>query len=325
MVNAHCHIELSFLRGRIARGCGFAGFADAMSTIRLEATPERRLEAAAYWDAKMFQEGVTAVGDICNAATMFELKLHSKIHYHNFIELFGLRVTDCSPIAAIVEAAEAAHLPFSPTPHAAYSLQDVPFRQVAAAGDPLSIHFMESRGEAELFRGEGPLHDRNVREGITIDFARYGSPARRIVESVAPDKKLLLVHNTFAGRDDIRFIEKHFKGGATWVLCPRSNDFIERARPPAALLHEMGVRVAVGTDSLASNESLSMVEELKMLPDIPLEERLRWATINGARALGIDSWAGSFETGKRPGAVLLTGIDWDAMQLTAASRSRRII
>ena len=192
--------------------------------------------------------------------------------------------------------------------------------------NPLSIHFMESPGEQELFEGRGRLHARNLESGVGIDFAGYGSPASRIVASVPPDKNILLIHNTFVDEEVIDRIESHFEPGrVTWVLCPRSNDFIEGAHPPATLLHRKGVRIAIGTDSLASNETLSMPGEMKLLPEISLHDRIRWATLTGAEALGIDSWAGSFTPGKRPGAILLTGIDLGSMTLRTDAASRRIV
>ena len=180
MVNAHCHLELSYLRGRIARGCGFAGFADTIARARNETAPQQRIEAAAYWNARMEHDGIVAVGDICNGTSTFELKRNSRIHYHNFIEGFGLRTTDFSFLRRIAAESEALGLSASVTPHATYSLQDAAFRAIAAAGNPLSVHFMESRGEQELFEERGPLHERNLREGVTIDFVGYRSPAGRI-------------------------------------------------------------------------------------------------------------------------------------------------
>lgn len=211
------------------------------------------------------------------------------------------------------------------TPHSAYSLQDAPFRAVAAESHRLSVHFMESRSEAELYRARGPLHERNLRERVTIDFAGYGSPARRILDSVPPDRPLLLVHGTFASRQEIESLAERFGDRLSWVLCPRSNDYIEGARPPVETLRRAGVRIALGTDSLSSNETLSIVEELKMLRSVPLDEALRWATLGGAEALGIDLWAGSFVPGKRPGAVLLGGIDFHTTTLRDDAFSRRIL
>ena len=325
MVNAHCHSELSYLRGKIAPGGGFAEFARTISAVRHESTPEERLSAADYWNARMYREGVTAVGDICNGDTTFALKKKSAIYYHSFIEYFGLAVTDFSRTDSIAGEARQAGLPCSVTPHATYSLQDASFRRIAAEGDLLSIHFMESRAETELFHNTGPLYQQNREKGTDIDFVHYGSPGGRITASVPRDKNILLVHNTFADHETVERIEDHFTRRPTWVLCPRSNRHIENAVPPVNMLRSAGVRIAVGTDSLASNEDLSLIEELKMFRDVPLRELFTWATVNGAEALGIADRAGSFEPGKKPGAVLVTGIDWERGCLTPGSQTRRIL
>ena len=139
------------------------------------------------------------------------------------------------------------------------------------------------------------------------------------------DRPLLLVHGTFASQQEIESLAERFGDRLSWVLCPRSNDYIEGARPPVETLRRAGVRSALGTDSLSSNETLSIVEELKMLRSVPLDEALRWATLGGAEALGIDLWAGSFVPGKRPGAVLLGGIDFRTTTLRDDAFSRRIL
>ena len=173
-VNAHCHLELSYLKGRIARGGGLAAFADAIASERGKTSPEERAAAAAYWDCRMFRDGVTAVGDICNGTSTFPLKRKSPVHYHNFVECFGLRAQDFTPMRTVLRECTGSGLEGSLTPHSTYSLQDAPFRAVAAESHRLSVHFMESRSEAELYRARGPLHERNLRERVTIDFAGYG-------------------------------------------------------------------------------------------------------------------------------------------------------
>ena len=119
-------------------------------------------------------------------------------------------------------------------------------------------------------------------------------------------------------------ILSHFTGRVTWVLCPRSNRYISRMEPPVELLRRKGVNIAVGTDSLASNTSLDMVAELRALGNVPLEELLDWVTLNGAMALGLGERFAGFEKGSASGAVLLSGVDWDSMALTDASRTERI-
>ena len=325
MVNAHCHLELSYLRGKIGRGCGFAGFADAISRVRHEASEADRVAAAGYWQSRMEYDGVVAVGDICNGNSTFGIKSNSRIHYYNFIEGFGLNTKDFRFLDRVKSEAKAAGLTVSITPHSTYSLQDASFRELAAAGERLSIHFMESRAEAELFHGRGTLYERNVRLGVDVDFVKYGSPTGRILASVPQDKELMLVHNTFVTEQEISAIQERFGERVTWVVCPRSNDYIEGAFPPIDLLRRCGVRIAVGTDSLSSNERLSLIDELKCFPSVPLEERLRWVTTGGARALGLQDRIGSFEVGKMPAVVLLSGIAWGDMDLLPEASTQRIL
>ena len=321
-VNAHCHLELSYLRGAIARGTGFAGFARAIGQVRGNFLAEERQRALQAADARMWSEGVQAVADIVNDDSSFQRKEQSRIYYKSFAELFGL-----NSVADAVK--HLCTLPnCSPTPHSIYSVQDDAFRSVAelAADAPLSIHFMESPDEAALYSGEGSLAAWYERMGWRCDFLHYGSPARRITASLSENKRLMLVHNCCASEEDIELINNHFVNPVAWVLCPRSNDYISGLKPPVELLRRHSDMICVGTDSLASNDSLSIIEELKMFEGVPLAEVVKWATINGARALGLEKEIGSVEVGKRPGLVLIEGVEYaDGLRLTPRSTSRRII
>ena len=164
-----------------------------------------------------------------------------------------------------------------------------------------------------------------AQRGTAIDFAEYGSPAMRITASVPPGRDILLVHNCCVTQEDVERIEAHFTGRVTWVLCPCSNRYISRLSPPVGLLRGKGVRIAVGTDSLASNGALSLVDELRLLGDgVPLAERLLWATAGGAAALGFGDELGEIAPGRRPGVALLEGIDFSAMRLLPESRTTRL-
>ncbi|MCD8185657.1 MAG: amidohydrolase family protein [Rikenellaceae bacterium] len=334
MVNPHCYLELSYLRESIPRGTGLDGFVEQIARIRGQAPESTRLHCAEMQDAVLRQQGVVAVGDICNDAFTFPLKQRSSIHYHNFIEIFGSdpSVADRQFERGVQVAgrAERLHLPFSLTPHATYSLSEPLFERTVEANPawkPLSVHFMESPAESQLFRGTGPFAERYRQADIPADWAHFGSPAGRLIHCVASEIPLLLIHNTCVTEEDIDRIQDHFQS-VTWVVCPRSNAYIEGSFPPIELLRRKGCRIAVGTDSLASNHSLSLVEELKLLtgrrPEIPLQELVRWVTANGARALEAE-WAGSFEVGTSPGAVLLDHIDRDHRALSADSTARRSI
>ena len=324
-VNAHSHIELSYLRGAIAEGEGFAAFAESIGRVRGNFSEEERLSAIVEADRTMWAEGVDAVGDIVNGATSFSIKAASPIYYHNFVEVFGLRECNLDRQRKLLKYPNS-----SLTPHSTYSVGDAPFREVCGADSerPLSIHFLESGAEVALYRGCGSLHEWYSKVGFECDFLHYGSPAERIVACVPKDRSVLLVHNCEVEQHDIDKIMSHFDAPVYWVLSPRSNSYISRIEPQSVeRLRAAGtdINICIGTDSLASNWSLSIMEELKMFRNIPLDELLRWATINGAKALGIEDMYGTIEIGKRSGIVNITGVDLENFSLTPQSWARRVL
>ncbi len=320
-VNAHCHLELSYLRGAIESGGGFAKFASRIGEVRGNYSEDDRLRAIARAESEMIREGVVAVGDIVNGDSTFATKSRSPIMYRSFAELFGLRSIDTSAVDPLLRQPLT-----SATPHSTYSLNDAIFRDIAHNGDasPLSIHFMESAAEHELFEGKGRLAEWYSRAGFECDFLHYGSPAERLISSVPPDRRVLLVHNCCVTQRDIDIVMGHFTAPVYWVLCPCSNRYISDLRPPVDLLRRNSLNICIGTDSLASNWSLSMIEELNLLNDVPLVERLDWATRVGAEALGFDH-LGEIEVGRRPGINIISGVDYSLLQLTSNTKIRHII
>ena len=322
-VNAHSHLELAYLRGAVEEGGGFAAFASSMGRVRGNFSEAEQLQAIAEADAAMWKEGIDAVGDIVNGETSFAIKSESKIYYHNFAEVFGLRECNLERQRELLN-----HPHTSLTPHSVYSVQDKPFREVCATDveKPLSIHFLETADEAKLYEGEGSLREWYKAVGFECDFLHYGSPAKRLVESVPQGRSVIFVHNCAITPHDVDTIMEHFSAPVYWTLCPRSNNYISGIEPQSVeLLRARTLNICIGTDSLASNWSLSMVEELKMFRGVPLAELLQWATKNGAKALGIDDKFGSIEVGKRSGIVNLTGVNLDDFTLTSASRAVRIL
>ena len=321
MVNCHCHLELSYLKGAIAEGEGYGGFARSIGAVRNNFTTEERIRSARLADAQMWEEGVEVVADIANDDLVMEVKTQSKIEYHTLFEFFGLNNRDVEPHFDLANRYPRSYV----TPHSTYSVQDEPFRQICARNSSLlSIHLLESDAEEGLYHGRGSLHEWYQRMGWECDFLKYESPAGRVAGCIDRKCRVLLVHNTRATAEDIATVESHTKNG-TWVLCPESNRFISNDRPPVELLRKSGVAIAVGTDSLASARSLSMIENLRLLGNHPLRELLTWATLNGAKALGIDGMKGSIEIGKRPGLVVIEGADLHNLCLTPESVAHRII
>jgi cytosine/adenosine deaminase-related metal-dependent hydrolase len=322
MVNAHSHLELSYLRGAIAEGTGFAGFAREIGRVRGNYTLEERLHAASVADSEMWYEGVEAVMDIANDDIVMPIKESSKIEYHTLFEVFGLMAQSCDTQRAMASKYSHADV----TTHSTYSLQDTLFRDIATKGkESLSVHLLESEDEIALYNKKGSLWEWYERMGWECDFLHYGHPAKRIAESVPAARRTLLVHGCKSTAEEISLLDRHFDTQPTWVLCPESNRYISGITPPVSLYREMGAQIAIGTDSLASARHLSMVENMRLLGDVPLAELLTYATLNGAKALGIAERKGSIEVGKQPGLAVISGLDMQAMRLTPESTSRRII
>ncbi len=321
LVNAHCHLELSHLRGVVSERCGFASFAEQIAASRNRFTDEEVQRAIAQADIDMRREGVVAVGDISNSGNSLRVKGSSPIHYHTFVEHFGLGRNTTEHLEGLLMEPHS-----SLTLHSTYSVQDKVFRSVAANGEssPLSIHFMESAGERELYQGRGELHQWYKQMGFECDFLHYGSPARRIVESVPRDRSVILVHNVMVTEEDIELIMNHFTAPVYWCVAPRSNRYISGGHPPLELLRSKGLNICVGTDSLSSNHSLSMLEELRAMREVGLVERLEWATKIGAKALGLTEM-GEVEVGRHPSLVVLSGVDFEQGEIGEKSKFEKII
>lgn len=322
MINAHCHLELSYLHGAIVEGSGFAGFARAIGAVRNNFSTEERLRAASVADADMWEQGIEAVIDIANDELVMPIKTRSRIEYQTLFETFGLTTQQLDNHRDMASKWAQSSI----TPHSTYSLQDGIFRSAVKANDTtLSIHFLESKDEVELYHNEGSLHQWYDRMGWDCDFLHYATPAERITASITPEKRVVLVHGCEATSIDIERISTHFTTPATWALCPESNRYISGSKPPVELLRTKGAKIAIGTDSLASARELSMVENMRLMGDVPLNELLTWATKSGAEAMGLDDKLGSIEVGKTPGIVLLENADLHNLRLTTDSRTRRIL
>ncbi|HEX5001640.1 MAG TPA: amidohydrolase family protein [Bacteroidia bacterium] len=318
-INTHCHLELSYLKNAIPRGTTLPGFIRDFSKQRREA-PEEQIENAAINAAgEMWNQGIQGAGDICNRANTVNIKKGSPIRWHNFIEVFGL---DESKSAELFDAANAlceqfilSGLAASVVPHAPYSVPPALFNLIAShhpTHAPWSIHSQESNAENRLFRqGEGKFAEVFAEMGIntnalpllTTDAFGY------CLSHVPSNGNLLFVHNTVATKEDLELISKNGLLNRSWMaLCPKANQYIEGRLPDIPMLMDSGIRLTIGTDSLASNNSLNMLDELKTIhseyPKINGADMLTWATRNGAQYFG---WSdlGSFTKGNAPGCVLI--------------------
>ena len=318
-INAHCHLELSHLRSQISKHTGFVGFAKELLPKRNTFSAEQIAEAITLAEDEMYRNGIVAVGDIANTADSFAQKAKGRLKYHTFIELLTL-----NPVFAETVFEKGKELlaqspqPASLVPHAPYSVSHELMRLIAddAAKRKTvsSIHSEESPAEEEFsLTASGPMLD--FYKFLGIDISYYKAPGMNSLRASLPNllngERLLLVHNTLTTAADIVWANLlHPK--LSWCFCPNANLYIENRLPDFNLFRKAGAHIVVGTDSLASNDQLSILDELKVIaanaPEIPLEDLLTWATKNGAEALQFDE-LGTFEKNKKPGIVLITGFE----------------
>jgi aminodeoxyfutalosine deaminase len=334
-VNCHCHLELSYLKNEIPSGSGLAVFLMAVSSFRnsLQKDIDGAIRDA---DNEMVKEGIVLCADICNNSSTFNLKKESRIRYINLLEVFGIDSSRAeirmNEILQLSEEAGKMNLPFWIVPHAIYSISIPLFRLIrkyTEANKATSVHFMESPEEETLLESHsGPLMT-SYRKFLppVADLEIAGNHVQAVLEEITSSGNLLLIHNTFVRKEHIEKLKK--RAGLYWCLCPNSNLTIGKKMPPVDLLAGEGCNIVIGTDSLSSNNSLSIVEELKTIqkyfPSISLEILISWATINGAIALGEKSQFGSIEPGKKPGLVLLKNVDLVNRKLLPGTTARRLI
>lgn len=340
-VNAHCHVELSHLHQKFRKGTGMAGFIDQINELRDWAGKEAKQVLVREWMDKMWNDGVSAMADISNDDSSFDIKKEHPMYTRTFLEVFGSEPEMCEgvmkEVSELNEVADKAGIDAAPTPHSCYTMSPQLLSASAAAGLAkgfISYHSQESHEEEELLMsGSGAMYENRKRSGMSTPPVTGESSLKYFIDRLAAvvsapyDEQILLVHNVCLSQEDIDAAMK-VMNNVYWAICPLSNMFIHNVLPPVALMRENGLDIALGTDSLSSNDDLDMVKEMYCLhenfKEVPMNEILIWACLNGARFLKKDHILGSISVGKRPGIVLISDIDGDGY-VTAASRSQRII
>ena len=340
-VNAHCHVELSHLHGKFRKGTGMAGFIDQINELRDWAGREVKASLVKDWMDKMWKDGVSAMADISNDDSSFEVKASHPMYTRTFLEVFGSEPHMCdgvmSDVTALNAVADEAGIDAAPTPHSCYTMSPQLLSASALAGlekGYLSYHSQESQEEEDLIRsGSGAMYENRKRSGMSTPPVTGESSLKYFIDRLsdvkqAPyDEHILLVHNVCLSKEDIDAAKAVMKN-VFWAICPLSNIFIHEALPPVPLMRENCLDIMVGTDSLSSNDDLDMVKELTCLhvnfPEVPMNELLVWSSLNGARFLSKEDKLGSITPGKKPGLVYIENIDTDG-NLTTESRSERII
>lgn len=332
-VNTHCHLELSHMKGKIGEKEGMTSFITGFLSLRSALDPSLAAPAMEEAEQEMIKNGIVAVGDISNDASAFPLKAKGNLKYHTFIEVFDIFPGRAAEVfekgkELLSKAPQRASL----APHAPYTvstrLMELISGHARQDNSILTIHNQESEGESELFMTmEGKMAEMFFRMGNALSY--FQPTGKNSLRSMLPyfpeENRLLLVHNTYTSANDIAWAEEQHKN-LYWCFCPNANLYIEDALPDFNAFVNASAKCTIGTDSYASNWSLSVLDELKVIskaaPQVPLNTLLTWATKNGAEFLGFDE-LGTIEKGRKPGLNLIEGTN--GMKLAERSSVKRLV
>ena len=304
-VNAHCHLELSHLRGVADKGKGLLDFVTNVQRRNNFDKKDILLEIH-HAELQMMKNGIVGVGDICNTSDTLYQKQKGNLQYYNFIEVFGVQDANVNQIMTEAKNLRSqfrfSGLKSTISPHSPYSVPQKLMQEISSIFDEndelVSIHIQETAQENELFGNKKGdfipwLKGMNASSGIWENRKKSSDILKEL-----GNKKALFVHNTFAKNDKL--------DADYYCTCPKANLYIENSLPDYSLFDIN--KLCVGTDSLASNDSLSILEELFIIQensDFDMNSLLKIASKNGAEALGFDQ-LGSFEKGKIPGINLIS-------------------
>ncbi len=312
-VNAHTHVELSFCAGRVPPCADFTRWLERLMAVRSEiADLERVLADSARGGADaMLAAGVTAAGDITTRPDVVRGNLkHGPLRVVSYGEVIAIgrrrdRLDDRLE-AAINDGHASEHLRIGVSPHAFYSVEPEAVRacvEAAVDGDlPLCMHLAETEAEkAFTLELAGPFRRLLEQMGVWDDLLPRPAlpPVALASECGLLTPRTILAHCNYVSDDDVAVIAQ---SGAHVAYCPRTHAAFRHDPHPYRQMLDSQVNVCIGTDSLASNPSLSVLEEIRHLwkenAGLDGDLLVRMATINGARALGLSDEIGSLVSGK---------------------------
>lgn len=307
-VNSYHRLERSFLKGKLEPQRGLRNFLSSLKELDSSVEYSPKMEAMRRADLAMKNSGIRATLDIMNTSESIKIKANSNIFYYSLIEVFDQASPIWSNSLEIERDLHENGLKGNMIPcaihTASYDLMTKISAHLRNFSEPvLSFQNIQPKNEKERFERMGKFLD--------------------------PKWNTVLVDNFYICMEELINARKLFPN-LFWVICPKSSLFIENNLPDLTLLLNQGEKLTIGTGSYASNDSLNILEELKVLQhafkEVSLEQLIRMATLNGAEAMNIDAFAGSLEMGKTPGLNLITPVHFgDQHRLKKESMVKAII
>ena len=334
LVNAHCHLELSHLAGLLPGGGGFVPWVESVVASRGRFAPEAMRSATASAIRFLEERGTVAVGDVSNALGHLDLLSASRLSAVVYLELLSWDPAKAEAVLAFAEQRLAEVTPaLRPgvdvrlAAHAPHSVSPALFALLVGRGGPAALHLAESPDETAFLAGGGGawpgfLERRSLGD---VAFAPPGlSPVRYADRLGVLHEHLVAAHGVQLDAVDREILARR---GVHVVLCPRSNRHLGVGAADVPALLASGVRLALGTDSLASAETLDVLDDAVLLhrqfPALDPGAIVRMATLGGAEALGLDD-LGAIAPGKRAALAFApaSGVDADPHELLLSGEAR---
>jgi cytosine/adenosine deaminase-related metal-dependent hydrolase len=315
LINTHTHLELSFLRGAV-RQPEFHRWVAEVRDRKAATPPEAFLASAEEGVRECFASGITTVADCGDSGAVIQTLNRLGGRGFAYHEVFGPDPARAGESMRGLTASldrlarfETKRVRLGISPHAPYTVSAELFRAAARLAEeldlPLAIHIAESPAESALVqKGEGPFADALRARGIAVE-GTGGSPVEFLEQVGALERRPLCVHAVQAGDDDLATLKRW---DAPVAHCPRSNAAHGHGAAGVARMRALGLRVGLGSDSVASVPAIDLfaeAREAQKLAGCTAAEAVRWMTLDGARALGMQTAVGSLEVGKRGDACVV--------------------
>jgi cytosine/adenosine deaminase-related metal-dependent hydrolase len=309
LINAHCHLNYTCLRGKIPPQKSFADWIRAINTEKANLSPKDYLASIddGFAEAKRF--GTTTIANLTAFPELIP-KISAPIHTWWFAELIDVRAPDRAGeiVELAIESLKSAHN-WGLAPHALFTASKKLYRrceEIARRNDILlTTHLAESEEEMEMFHdASGPLYEFLKSIGRAMNDCGSKTPLGLFLGAIG-DRALpqcIVAHLNEVTQSDFNLLERSGRRFHV-VHSPRSHDYFKHSRFPFEKLRALGFNICLGTDSLASNENLSLFAEMrafqKEFPGVPPEEVLQMVTVNPARALRQENALGRIRRGCR--------------------------
>ncbi len=321
-VNTHCHLELSHMKGVAPTGTGLLPFLKTVVSFR-DVEESDIMKAIEKADREMYDNGIVAVGDISNKLDTKATKEKSPIRYYTFVEMFDFMQDEADFFYQQYKEvyngqSDKSGNKKSAVPHAPYTVSKTLFKKINALNKKrctVSIHNQETTHENDLFlKKKGDFLEFYKMFNFSLKkFKKTGKTSiHYALENMDPTHRTLFVHNPLTSPEDLKTAMEWNPKNTFWATCPNANLYIENQLPNYQTFLDADAVVTIGTDSLTSNWQLSVLEEMKTIAKyqsyVDFETLLKWATLNGAKALGFERALGSLKVGKTPGVNLIKNL-----------------